>query len=101
MVAEGFSVDVALQAEVAEPGRCSWTERRWLVRSVAFAAGQHQQLERRCRRPQEQLEQARPHASKGRDGWVPRSCAAAQAIVQKQRVEGLLDVQVETTTRER
>src|SRR4051794_10084860 len=54
LVAEGFALDVPLQAEVG--GRpITWTERRWLVRSLAFAAGQHQQLDRRLQTAQEQL----------------------------------------------
>jgi hypothetical protein len=41
LVAEGFSVDVVVQAEVNQQLVQS-TERRWLVRSVAFATGQQQ-----------------------------------------------------------
>src|SRR3954464_14168835 len=46
LVAEGFSVDVALTATVgAEVVR--WSERRWLVRSRAYAQAQEAALERR------------------------------------------------------
>src|SRR5438067_1187109 len=45
-VAEGFSVDVALTATVDGEEVC-WTERRWLVRSLAYAQAQEAALERR------------------------------------------------------
>jgi transposase len=45
-VAEGFAVDVPLTATVAEKEVC-WTERRWLVRSLAYAQAQQAALERR------------------------------------------------------
>ncbi len=41
LVAEGFCLDVPLSGEVEEKP-VQWTERRWLVRSLAYAAGQHQ-----------------------------------------------------------
>src|SRR5262249_26509762 len=39
LVAEGFAVDVALTASVGGQDVC-WTERRWLVRSRAYAQAQ-------------------------------------------------------------
>ena len=60
LVAEGFSLDVPLQAEVAGQ-QVTWTERRWLVRSLAYALGQHQQLDRRLQKAQEHA--ARPKTS--------------------------------------
>jgi hypothetical protein len=46
LVAEGFWVDVELTALMGEtPVR--WTERRWLVRSLAYAQAQEAALERR------------------------------------------------------
>ena len=50
----GFALDVPLQAEVNRQ-QVSWAERRWLVRSLAFAQGQHKQLDRRLQTAQEQL----------------------------------------------
>src|SRR5262249_2253768 len=44
--AEGFAVDVALTATVAAR-EVRWTERRWLVRSQAYAQAQETALERR------------------------------------------------------
>src|SRR5205085_1958439 len=46
LVAEGFSVDAELTALVDGKG-VSWTERRWLVRSLAYAQAQAAALERR------------------------------------------------------
>ena len=48
LIAEGFSFDVDLRAEV-EGKWVNWTERRWLVRSVAFAQGQQRKLHKRRR----------------------------------------------------
>src|SRR5271163_3319762 len=45
-VAQGFSVDVELTATV-EDKLVVWTERRWLVRSQAYAQSQEAALERR------------------------------------------------------
>jgi hypothetical protein len=56
LVARGFSFDVALEARV-EGQWVRWTERRWLVQSVALAKSQQQQLDRRLRQAQEQLEE--------------------------------------------
>jgi transposase len=99
-VAEGFSVEVVVQAEVNKH-LLQWTERRWLVRSVAFATGQQQRREKRLQQAAEQLAQLnRRKRGKKRLG-AEELQVAAQAIVTKQRVEGLLDAPVETTTRER
>jgi transposase len=46
LVAEGFAVDVPLTARVGEK-EVRWTERRWLVRSQAYAQAQEAALERR------------------------------------------------------
>lgn len=100
LVAEGFSVDVVVQAEVH--GRLmQWTERRWLVRSVAFATGQQQRLEKRLQQAAEQLEQLNRRKQGKKRLGAEELQAAAQAIVTKQRVAGLLDARVETTIRER
>src|ERR1700676_2260446 len=46
LVAEGFAVDVPLTARVGDK-EVRWTERRWLVRSQAYARAQEAALERR------------------------------------------------------
>jgi transposase len=100
LIAEGFSVEVVVQAEVN--GRLwPWTERRWLVRSVAFATGQQQQLERRVQQAMEHLEQLNARKQGKKRLGAEELYAAAQAILTTQRVEGLLEARVETTTRQR
>jgi transposase len=100
LVAEGFSVDVPLQAP--SKGRLrTWTERRWLVRSLAFAQGQQQQLEKRLQSATEQLEQLGQRKQGKKRLTAEQLRAAAADIVKKQRVEGLLSWQVQTTTRQR
>src|SRR6202163_4385632 len=47
LVAEGFAVDVPLTARVGDK-EVRWTERRWLVRSQAYARAQEAALERRA-----------------------------------------------------
>jgi transposase len=97
LVAEGFSYDVPLQAEV-DGQLVIWTERRWLVRSLAYAAGQHRQLDRRLQKAQEQLEQLNERKQGKKRLTAEELQAAAEAIVTKQRVEGMLNPQVQTTT---
>src|SRR4051794_12189089 len=46
LVAEGFSVEVELTAQVDQK-EVRWTERRWLVRSQAYAQAQQAALQRR------------------------------------------------------
>src|SRR5205085_12283336 len=89
LVAEGFGVDVALAAQVGEK-EVRWTERRWLVRSQAYAQAQEAALERR-------LAQARaavldlPTRKQGKKQlFHAELVGAAGAIVTSEGVEGLL-----------
>jgi transposase len=100
LVAEGFSVDVPMQAEV-NGRRRTWTERRWLVRSLAYAAGQHKQLDRRLQAAQEQLAQLNERKRGKKRLSAPEMAAAAEEIVRTQRVQGLLNGEVRTSTRRR
>jgi transposase len=97
LVAEGFSLDVQVQAEVnGKP--VVWTERRWLVRSLAYAQGQHKQLERRLQKAIEQLT-ALNERKQGKKRLTARQMQeAAGQIMKQQRVEGMLNVEVRTTT---
>jgi transposase len=97
LIAEGFSLEVALQAEVAGQ-QVSWTERRWLVRSLAYAAGQHKQLDRRLQTAQEQLVQLNERKQGKQRLTAQQLQATAEAIVTKQRVQGMLNPQVRTST---
>jgi transposase len=100
LVAEGFWLDVSVRAQVNEQA-IEWTERRWLVRSLAFAQGQQKQLDRRLQEAQEQLEQLNQRKQGKRLLDAQQMQEAAQAIVKKQRVEGLVDFEVKTTIKER
>ncbi len=97
LVAEGFSLDVPLVGEVEEK-QVQWTERRWLVRSLAYAAGQHQQLDRRLQKAAEQLAGLDERKQGKKRRTAQEMAQAAQEIVTKHRVENLLDYQVRTTT---
>jgi len=99
LIAEGFWVEVSLQAEV-DGQLVLWTERRWVVRSLAFAAAQEQQLERRLQKAQEQLERLNERKRGKKRLTAEQLQAAAEAIVTQQRVQDLLQVQVQTHTQE-
>lgn len=98
LVAVGFSFDVRLRAEV-DGKWFHWTERRWLVRSLALANSQEQQLEQRLRRAQEQLAELPVRKQGKKRLTAPQMQAAAEAILAEQRLQGLLEARVETTTR--
>ena len=100
LVAEGFCLDVSLGAEV-DGKQVRWTERRWLVRSVAYAAGQHKQLDRRLQTAAEQLAGLEERKQGKKRLTAPEMAAAAQEIVTKHRVQDMLDYQVRTTTHKR
>lgn len=100
LVAEGFSVDVVVQAEVAGR-RLRWTERRWLVRSLAFARAQQEQLDRRLGQAAEQLHKLNQRKQGKKRLTAKELQAAAARIVQEQRAEGLLEWQVRTSTHQR
>src|SRR5919107_1280357 len=82
LVAEGFSIDVVVQTEVNKH-LLQWTERRWLVRSVAFATGQQQRLDKRLQQAAEQLEQLNARTQGKKRLGAEELQAAAQAIVKK------------------
>jgi transposase len=100
LVAEGFCLDVPLSEEVDEK-RVRWTERRWLVRSLAYAAGQHKQLHRRLQKACEQMAQLNERKQGKKRLTAQEMTVAAQEIVNKQRVQHMLDTQVRTTTHKR
>jgi transposase len=100
LVAEGFSLDVRLQAEVH--GRLlTWAERRWVVRSLAFARGQHQQLGRRLQTAQQQLAQLNERKQGKKRLTAQGLAAAAEQIVKRQRVQELLGWEVRTQTHQK
>jgi transposase len=89
LVAEGFSVDVELTAKVGEQ-EVSWTERRWLVRSLAYARAQEAALERRLGKAVDALRDLVRRKQGKKQLFHAELIKAAEAIVAREGVEGLL-----------
>jgi transposase len=100
LIAEGFGFDVALQAEV-DGKPVQWTERRWLVRSVAFAQSQEQKLHKRLEAATQELSQLAQRKQGKKRLDAPGLLAAAAEVLARHRVVGLLQVEVQTQSRER
>jgi transposase len=100
LVAEGFAVDVALTATVGG-AEVHWTERRWLVRSQAYAQAQEAALERRLGKALQALRALVVRKQGKKQLFHAELLQAAEAIVQREGVEGLLSysVQARMTTR--
>jgi transposase len=100
LVAEGFLVAVTLTEEV-DNRTVTWTEHRWVVRSVAYAAAQQAALERRLAKAVAALQELPvPRQGKKRLSAEELQLVAA-AIVAETGVTGLLtfSLRPETTTR--
>jgi transposase len=89
LVAEGFSVEVELTALVGEQ-EVSWTERRWLVRSLAYAQAQEAALERRLGKAVDALRDLVRRKQGKKQLFHAELIKAAEAIVARDGVEGLL-----------
>jgi transposase len=100
LVAEGFAVDVALTAPVGTQ-EVRWTERRWLVRSRAYAQAQEAALERRLASAEAALRDLPTRKRGKKQLFHAELVQAAEAIVARDGVEGLLcyTVQARMTTR--
>src|SRR6516164_4348402 len=100
LVAEGFAVDVAVTARVATQ-QVRWTERRWLVRSRAYAQAQEAALERRLAKAEAALRDLPTRKQGKKQLFHAELVRAAEAIVARDGVEGLLryTVQARMTTR--
>jgi transposase len=100
LVAQGFSYDVALSAEVE--GRLRrWKERRWLVQSQAFAASEAANLEARLEKATTQLGQLLERKQGKKRLNAAELQEAGEDVIKKHRVEGLLEWQVQTTIHEK
>jgi transposase len=93
LVAEGFSWDVELTATVGDQ-EVRWTERRWLVRSQAYARAQEAALERRLGRATQALHELIVRKQGKKPLFHAELMAAAQAIVTRDGVDGLLSYTV-------
>jgi transposase len=100
LVAEGFFVDVPMTGEV-NGKKVSWTERRWLVRSLAYAGGQHKQLERRLQKAEEELARLNVRKQGKKRLSAKEMREAGEQILQKYRVEEVLSFEVKTSTKTR
>jgi len=100
LVAEGFAVDVELTAQVGKE-EVRWTERRWPVRSQAYAQAQEAALERRLAHATAALRELVKRKQGKKQSFHAELMQASQAIVTREGVEGLLSytVQARMTTR--
>jgi transposase len=91
VVAEGFGVDVELTATVGAQ-EVRWTERRWLVRSMAYATSQEAALERRLERAAAAVSELAVRKRGKKRLFHAALMLAAKGIVARAGVEGLLNV---------
>ena len=101
LVAQGFCRDVELTALVGE-AEVRWTERRWLVRSLAYAPAQEAALERRLEDAIQALRELVVPKQGKKQLFHAELMQAAGAIVKREGVEGLLSytAQAMMTTRQ-
>jgi transposase len=100
LVAEGFSSDLELTATV-DAKEVRWTERRWLVRSLAYAQAQKTALDRRLATATQALRELVRRKQGKKQLFHAQLLQAAEAIVSREGVTGLLGYTVQTllTTR--
>jgi transposase len=91
LVAEGFAADVGLTATVDQK-EFRWAERRWLVRSLAYATSQEAALERRLERATAALRELVVRKRGKKRLFHAGLMLAAEGIVSREGVEGLLSV---------
>jgi transposase len=89
LVAEGFAVEVERTATV-DRKEVRWTERRWLVRSLAYATSQEAALERRLERTTAALQELVVRKRGKKRLFHADLMKAAEGIVAGEGVEGLL-----------
>ena len=93
VVAEGFAIDVELTA-VVEKQPVKWRERRWLVRSHAYAASQESALERRLEKVATALRDL-PTRKQGKKVLAGERLVEAASVIRKREgLEGLLSYEV-------
>jgi transposase len=101
LVAEGFSLEVEL-TDVVDGREIRWAEKRWLVRSLAYAQAQEAALERRLKSATLAIRELVVRKQGKKQLFHAQLMAAAEAIVKREGVEGLLDytAQAMMTTRQ-
>jgi transposase len=100
LVAEGFVVATVL-TDVVDGRSVTWTERRHVVRSLALATSQQQHLEQRLHKAEAQLAELTVRKQGKKRLYHAQLQGAAQDIVRRQRVTGLLTVAVRTLATKR
>jgi transposase len=100
LVAEGFSVDVELTAKVDDK-EVRWTERRWLVRSLAYAHAQEAALVRRLEKATKALHELVQRKQGKKQLFHAELIEAAEAILTREGVVGLLSYTVQTRMKTR
>src|SRR3954469_19486639 len=95
LVAEGFAVDVPLTAWVGEK-EVQWKERRWLVRSQAYAQSQEAALDRRLATATAALAELPTRKQGKKPLFHAELMEAAAAIVTREGVTGLVSYTVQT-----
>lgn len=100
LVAEGFAVEVALATTVGAQ-EVAWTERRWLVRSRAYAQAQETALERRLAKAEAAVRDLPTRKQGKKQLFHAELVRAAEAILAREGVDGLLryTAQARTATR--
>jgi transposase len=100
LVAEGFSMDVELTAKVDDKEVC-WTERRWFVRSLAYAHAQEAALTRRLEKATKALHELVSRKQGKKQLFHAELIEAAEAILTREGVVGLLSYTVQTRMKTR
>jgi transposase len=99
LIAEGYEVRVELEA-VVDGQAVLWQERRLVVRSVAHAVRQAENLEERLRQAVAEI----GHLNERKQGKKILDAealeAAAYQILERRRVMGMVKIETETTTRQ-
>jgi transposase len=89
LVAEGFSLEVEL-TDVVDGREARWKERRWLVRSLAYAQAQEIALGRRLERASKAIRELVVRKQGKKQLFHAQLMQAAEAIVKREGVDGLL-----------
>jgi transposase len=93
LVAEGFSIDVELTDRVGKK-TVRWKERRWLVRSQAYAQAQEAALERRLAAAEAAMRVLPTRKQGKKQLFHAELVRAAEAIAGREGLEGLLSYTV-------
>jgi transposase len=92
-------VDVELTAMV-DGKEVRWTERRWLVRSLAYAQSQEAALERRLDKAVAELRELVVRKQGKKQRFHAELMEAAGAVVEREGVEGLVGYEIRAMARE-